>query len=314
MKHTLGVTFALIAVFIIAQAFGLFTVAKYVNVTQNEDGSVEVGHPETFLGEQPDLSDSQKNYSFIMLMVAILGGTLVLLFLIKVHLGVLWKYWFFLAVFFAMSVSVGVYLPIAYALIFAAVFGFIKAFKPNVIIHNFTEPLIYTGITLLILPWLNVLSGFVLLLLISMYDLYAVWKSEHMVKLANFQTEQRAFAGLYIPYSLKKSKDEKIKKVNKSKGKARKVVVKKKVKEAILGGGDIAFPLLFAAAVLERLISLGYDKLVAFGYSFIISFGAASALFLLFYFAKKDKFYPAMPFISAGCLVGYAIVYFIVMV
>jgi hypothetical protein len=31
-------------------------------------------------------------------------------------------------------------------------------------------------------------------------------------------------------------------------------------------------------------------------------------LSLLFVYAKKDKFYPAMPFITAGCNVGWLIV------
>ncbi len=39
----------------------------------------------------------------------------------------------------------------------------------------------------------------------------------------------------------------------------------------------------------------------------IIPVTTAIALFLLFYYAKKDKYYPAMPFVSAGCLIGYAL-------
>jgi len=45
----------------------------------------------------------------------------------------------------------------------------------------------------------------------------------------------------------------------------------------------------------------------AFFISIIISIFAAIALFLLFLKSEKGKFYPAMPFISAGCIVGYLI-------
>jgi len=31
------------------------------------------------------------------------------------------------------------------------------------------------------------------------------------------------------------------------------------------------------------------------------------ALFSLFMYAKKNKFYPAMPFLTAGCFIGFLI-------
>ena len=102
--------------------------------------------------------------------------------------------------------------------------------------------------------------------------MYAVWKSKHMIKLAKFQTKLKTFAGLFIPYA--------------------------KNKVALLGGGDIAFPLLFAGAVL---LQKGlYSSILVIIYS-------ALALTLLFLFGKKKKFYPAMPFISLGCFIGYLI-------
>lgn len=317
MKHTLWITLSLISIFLISQVFGLFTVTKYIGVSV-EDGKISIEHPETLLGDQPDLDDKQKNASFIILLATIIGGTLVLLFLIKVNLGVLWKYWFFLAVLLSVSISLGVYINYFIALSISALLAFIKAFKQNTIIHNLSEPLIYTGITIMIIPLINVISAFSLLVLISIYDIYAVRKSKHMVKLANFQTKERAFAGLFIPYSTgpakiksRKADTKTAKKVRKSPktGKAPSIKSEDK-KEAILGGGDIAFPMLFSAAVLEKLVGLGIEKYTAFMYVLIISLCSAIALFLLFVKAKKDKFYPAMPFITLGCFVGYLIVYF----
>ena len=46
---------------------------------------------------------------------------------------------------------------------------------------------------------------------------------------------------------------------------------------------------------------------MAFAQSMIIVATTTLALALLFMAAKKDRFYPAMPFISAGCLVGWAV-------
>jgi hypothetical protein len=88
-------------------------------------------------------------------------------------------------------------------------------------------------------------------------------------------------------------------------------------KNAILGGGDIAFPLIFIGSVMNGLILklhnanpamlLSQIKLTAFLQSSVIIVTATIALTLLFVFAKKGKFYPAMPFLTAGCLVGWLI-------
>ena len=41
--------------------------------------------------------------------------------------------------------------------------------------------------------------------------------------------------------------------------------------------------------------------------SIIVLLGAAFGLTYLFFFAEKKKFYPAMPFITAGILVGIGV-------
>jgi len=88
------------------------------------------------------------------------------------------------------------------------------------------------------------------------------------------------------------------------------VKVKRMVKTAILGGGDIGFPLLFAGVVMKGLI-LENGVFIGFLKTLIIPVVVSIALFLLFVKGKKDKFYPAMPILSAGCFVGYLIVWLI---
>ena len=75
-----------------------------------------------------------------------------------------------------------------------------KILRPNVFIHNLTEVFIYGGIAALLVPIINLFSAFILLLLISIYDMYAVWKSKHMVSMAKFQSEAKVFAGLLKRY------------------------------------------------------------------------------------------------------------------
>jgi hypothetical protein len=110
-----------------------------------------------------------------------------------------------------------------------------------------------------------------------------------------------------LNYGAQKKEEKVVKKeAKKEVSKKTKVVVKQK--SAILGGGDVAFPLMFSAAVMESLIFDGFTKQVAFLQSLIITLFVAIALWLLFIKSEKDKFYPAMPFLSAGCLVGYGII------
>ena len=40
----------------------------------------------------------------------------------------------------------------------------------------------------------------ILLVLISIYDMIAVWKSKHMITLAKFQLDTKSFAGLAMNY------------------------------------------------------------------------------------------------------------------
>ena len=127
-------------------------------------------------------------------------------------------------------------------------------------------------------------------MLISVYDAIAVWKTKHMVSLAKFQNESRVFAGLNIPYLPSVQKN--IKKGVKSK----KITVTDKI--AILGGGDIAFPLLFFGVVLRDF---------SFVHAIWSLAGATIFLTILLVYSKKEKFYPAMPFLSIGCFLGFLI-------
>ncbi len=296
MKHSLKITFILVALFFVAQFVGLFTINKYISVDTKDTGEVEVYYPDTAIGEQPQIPEGERNLNFIPIIMAVLVGTVFLFILIRFNLSRVWKFWFFMAITLSLSVAFGVYFDKWWiALMLGAVFSLFRVFKPNVFVHNFTEVFIYPGITILILPWLNLFSAFVLLILISLYDMYAVWRSKHMVKLAKFQLKSKMFAGISMSY--------------KETGSSKSSKKGKKMSNAILGGGDIAFPLLFSAAVMQNLIIYqGISKLSALMLSYIVSTGAGIGLVILFFYSKKNKFYPAMPFITLGCLIGYGII------
>ena len=78
-------------------------------------------------------------------------------------------------------------------------------------------------------------------------------------------------------------------------------------KIAVLCGGDIGFPLLFAGVVMKDLM-LKNVELIGFLKALIIPVFVTLALLYLLLKGKEDKFYPAMPYITVGCVVGYFVI------
>lgn len=318
MKHSLHVVMWLVFFFLISQVIGLVVISEYVLVSevtwtdestnqthiQNETSAVEL--PNGI--QRPEFASSLWFIGYLVL--AIVLATILFLFLIKMKTAIVWKAWFFFAVFLCMTISLAPFVHALIATALAAALAAWKIFKPNVYIHNLTEPFVYAGIAALFVP-IDVVTPtamVLVLILISIYDMYAVWRSKHMITVAQFQAKSKVFAGLLIPYS-KKKEDPHLSGRAVSYGKKAHASLKSApvARTAILGGGDVAFPLLFAGAVLKSLL-VHHGVLGAIGLSLIISAAAGIALFLLLAKGREDRFYPAMPFLSLGCFAGYAIV------
>jgi len=316
MKHDLRITVFLILFFVLAQLAGLALVGMSIKdrIVDLETGETSLVHDETSLGPVPEFSGVG---AFTYVAVGVAVGTLLVMLIIKFRKLNLWKAWFFLAVFTAMSISIGVlvkqlYIVFAIAFVLAA----LKILRPNVVIHNLTEVLMYAGIAVFLVQIFNhnVLWASLLLLAIAVYDFIAVFKSKHMVTMATFQADNKLFAGLFIPYVTRKAEGRVPSAKTDNVAAGKKVLPKdfkpglEERKNAVLGGGDIAFPLIYTGIVVEKLVVDGMTKASAMGFGLIITLTTTTALALLFVFAQKDKFYPAMPIISAGCFVGYGII------
>jgi presenilin-like A22 family membrane protease len=292
MKHTLKITILLLSLFLLAQLVGLVVVQKYLN-------------PDKLLPFNIEKPTYNEQTSYVPIVIAIAIGTVLALVLAKFKAVKVWKFWFFLSVMFTMLIAFFAFMNEWYALILAVILALWKIFKPNPVVHNFTELFVYAGLAAIFVPVLNLWSATILLIIISLYDAWAVWQSKHMIKLAEFQTDSKLFAGLSVSYS--RNKDS-TKSSNKSKSTAKKVSVSKAIKSdvqsnrkiAIIGGGDVAFALLFAGAILKSTSNLGV--------AFVVSIFATLGLLGLLLYSKKDRYYPAMPFITAGCFIGWLII------
>lgn len=288
MKHNWSITILLVGMFLLAQVVGLFIIKAYVDVQKTaETGQIEWKALPAIAGYGLERPEAPPITSVIYIIVAIIIGTILILLIIRWQKMTLWKLWFWLAVVLCLHIAFSAFMKSGYALALALVLGSLKILRPSVIVHNVTELFIYGGLAVIFVPLLTPLSAIILLLIISIYDMYAVWKSKHMTHMAQFQAKSGIFAGLLLPYAPKKI----ILKAPKKQG---------TIRTAILGGGDIGFPLIFAGVVMA---SYGLKQ------SVLISLGATLALFGLLYFGQKKRFYPAMPFLTAGCLIGYGLLF-----
>ena len=261
MKHNLKITILLLALFLAAHLIGLFVLQGY----QSRE------YPYGFA--PPEIRDTTTSVVDIVISIAIM--TLVILILIKFRARRIWKTWFLLSLVITLLLSLAAFIPAFYALIIAVALGLWRILKNNVYLHNLTEIFVYGGLASLFVPILNLISISILLFAIAVYDYWAVFKSKHMVKMAEFQRENKVFAGLFVPYGKK---------------------------AAILGGGDIGFTLLFSGVILQK-----FGFLAALISSLIIA-GSLLALFLI---GKKNKYYPAMPFLAGGCFIALGVVWLV---
>ncbi|MEM4247121.1 MAG: presenilin family intramembrane aspartyl protease [Candidatus Woesearchaeota archaeon] len=287
MKHNWPITILLVGLFLLAQVIGLFVVSSYIDVQKSaESGKVEWKALPSIAGFGLERPEAPPLTSVVYIVLALLIGTILILLIIKWQKIVLWKLWFWLAVVLCLHIAFAAFMPAGYAFLLSLVLGSWKILRPGVLVHNVTELFIYGGLAVIFVPLLTPLTTIILLSLISAYDIYAVWRSKHMARMAQFQAKSGIFAGLLLPYFPKKIVLAPTKKGG--------------LRTAILGGGDIGFPLIFAGVVMK---TMGLRQAT------LISLCATIALFCLLFWGQRKKFYPAMPFLTLGCLIGYGLLF-----
>lgn len=295
MKHSMKVFVILISMFILTQVIGLLVLSSYSPIetqTTLANGTIiNISSHNLPFGLEPP-ADSTNSNSFLSFVLAIGIAIAVIFLLMRWKAQLVIKIWFFFVVFLAISVTLfsffkGFVYGSILALLLSIILTSLKIFRRGFVFHNLTELLIYPGVAALLVPLLSPGSAVLLLILISAYDAYAVWHSGFMQKMAMFQIKSVGiFAGFLVPH-FSASKAKNLVKSNKLK--------KGKLGVAILGGGDVVFPLILAGTILYSFSLVG-----AIG----VILGATLGLTTLLIISQRGKFYPAMPFISGGAFLG----------
>jgi presenilin-like A22 family membrane protease len=307
--------------FLITQLIGIFVISIY----QTPGNSIP------FNMQPPEQVNTDYSVVSIIISFVIAIGLFFILTRLKAETFI--RIWFFVVTILALALSIKAFflfgfkdiiinnpVPILYLIlpqfsIFSAIafllialpLAYFKIFKRNLTVHNITELLIYPGIAAVFVPLLGIIGITILLLIISLYDFWAVWKSQFMQNMAKYQINNlKFFTGFFIPYA-DKSQKLKIKQIKEKYAKSSDKFLEKQFKKAkikislaILGGGDVIFPII-TAGVFYKV----YGSLIP---TLIISLSATLALLYLFIFAKKGKFYPAMPFLTIGMYLGMILI------
>ena len=181
-----------------------------------------------------------------------------------------------------LSLSLGVII----ALILMSAFILLWIFSGTVILHNILVILGVAGISggfgLRFTPETVIF----LLAVFAIYDVIAVYKTKHMIKLARAMMEARSLIAVISADSFRKFFD-KVKSVETEKG------------FMMLGGGDIAFPAMLASSASASSLE---DAFIVVGFA-VLGLFATLAIFLVL--AKKPM--PALPPIAIFSILGFVV-------
>jgi presenilin-like A22 family membrane protease len=160
---------------------------------------------------------------------------------------------------------------------------------------------------------LGILPLFILMIALAIYDAIAVYKTKHMIDLADAVTEKRLPVVLVVPrtknYSFRKQKS--LKKTIQTKGK----------REAMfMGLGDVVFPgslVISAMTFLGHKITIGDQifwepTLQSFGVALTTLIGAIVGYSVLMKYVMKGRPQAGLPLLNSGAILGFAVGYFLI--
>lgn len=162
------------------------------------------------------------------------------------------------------------------------------------------------GIVALLGISLSVLPIFLLLSALAIYDFIAVYKTKHMLTLADGVADMGLPMILVVPKKLPYSYRENRPKIS---------VEKKEEREAFLMGlGDIIIPGLLPASAYwfidtdKSVLGIDGNLLIALG----AILGALFAFLFLMRLVNKGNPQPGLPFLNVGVILGYVVTYLVV--
>lgn len=242
---------------------------------------------------EEEIIEKPAEISFWQFFIAFLIITSLILVFLKLFKGKGGRFFFqiflLLVIFIGAQTIFSLILPPFSATIFAFLLVILRITKPRLWTHNLSLGLGIAGIS----ATLGVIASWqtfaIILAVLSVYDIIAVYKTKHMVKMARALAAKGALFALVIPEKFSFWKAD-----------LSEVDLKEKGKFLFLGTGDLALPIAFAVSVIsEGLLA----SLVVIGATLIGVF----LLHWLFTKQRKPQPMPALPPIATCAIVGFLV-------
>lgn len=233
--------------------------------------------------------------SILWFLLAFIVATALIIILLRFFKGpVAFGALFSFLIFIGSDIVFSTFLPRLIALALAIAVVGVRILWPNVLSHNFAIILAVAGVSAQLGIMLTVPAVIILLIVLSVYDVWAVFKTKHMVKMAKGLIQRGMPPTIIIP--------ENIGALGAPIAHVRAEKLRRKAdkgKFLLLGSGDLAFPLIFAVAALEYGLQT----------SFAIIVGALAGILIVHYLLAKGKIraLPALPPIAAGSIIAFLI-------
>lgn len=188
-----------------------------------------------------------------------------------------------------------VFLPFLgqFSIIPSVVIVYLLLKRSNWLVIDIAALLLAAGITSIFGISLEPLPVIVLMVVLAVYDAISVYKTKHMISLAESVTKLKLPMLFIVPHSRKFKLEE----LKNAKGKA-----------SFMGVGDAVVPniLVVSAQTFSNSSSIGFIKISAL---FTLAGGIVGLLSLLYLMEKKSEAHPGLPFINSGAIAGFILSY-----
>ena len=243
--------------------------------------------------EEIKLAIETQPISIVQFLLAFALGTVIILLLIKfVKRDRVFQIALQASIFLGALLFFDVWLPTLATVLLALAVALLRQYLPLIITHNLALVIALAGISTYVGIGFSAWHIMIIIAILAVYDVVAVFKTKHMVKMFTKLTQKGAAFSIIVPMKLKGLT-------------GRLTKVKLDGSFSFLGTGDIALPLMLATAAWK----MGWQYSVA---GVAGAFWGMMAMNIFQIKAKYDKPLPALPPIGGGAALGFLIMWALV--
>lgn len=242
---------------------------------------------------QQAASAYQSPLSGVWFFAVLVVSTAVLLGLYRWNRQLLVRLWFGAALVFTAFVLFDAFLGAVPAAAATLLFAVSRFRTDDMLLRNALDTVPFAGAGALFGAVLGVQAVLVFAALLAVYDYVAVNKLGHMVTLAKAGAESNTLMGFQYPKAGVEDAADNVELSAERSGET--------VRVGMLGGGDVIVPIVIAVSLIPLFGTGAAVSVVA---------GSAAALFLFLTVIQSretEQFYPAIPVVGSGAVVGLAL-------